>query len=162
MFPRKILNQTQRNKENQKINGGGCRNFWLPFKVRLWGTEVVYLEEKADCSEASWRLTEGERGAAQCWPPPSFALDVNLAPPTIRELVSSLWKRGIVCFSCLSLSLRTNPVLSCPLIREQPFSLAMLSCGLSAEHIFHPVVHFPDSIGSVVWPGPESLFLLIL
>lgn len=88
MFPRKILNQ--RNEGNQKIYGAGCRNFWLPFKARLWGTEVVYLEEKADCSEASGRLTEGELDAAQCWPLPSFALDVNLVPPRIRELVSSL------------------------------------------------------------------------
>lgn len=43
--PMKILNQRQRNEREQKIYGAGCRNFWFPFKVRLWGTEVVYLEE---------------------------------------------------------------------------------------------------------------------
>lgn len=34
--PRKILNQRQRNEENQKIYGAGCRNLFPFFKVRLW------------------------------------------------------------------------------------------------------------------------------
>lgn len=159
MFPRKLLNQTQRNEENQKIYGAGCRNSWLPFKVRLWGTEVVYLEEKADCSEASWRLTEGEQGAAQCWPPPSFALDVNLAPPTKRELVSSLWKQGIVCFSSfLKLEDQLSPLL--PIDQGAAFLSNHVIMWLVCWTYISPCVCFPDSMGSVVWPGPESLFLL--
>lgn len=38
-------------------------NFWLSFKVRLWGTVFVWMEEKAGCSEAVFGLTGWVPGA---------------------------------------------------------------------------------------------------
>lgn len=44
-------------RECWKIYEAGLRHLWLGFKVGLCDPEVVYMEEKAGCSEAFFRGT---------------------------------------------------------------------------------------------------------